>query len=222
MLNRISLKIKNEKVQVMYSSMEYSFDELNEYHELLIPSVEMRSDKGKREFLLGRICAQWNLAELKLIDRDTSGRPVWSDDTIGSISHSRDFAIAAITNAESIKSIGIDIERVVDRKRVDVIKKMTLTREELKYLDSFSLDEQPQIATVIFGAKETLYKLINPLCNCYINFHEGIFESYDKESGKYTIRLESEKRELTSFQGLYEGQVILLENNIITLSLLVD
>lgn len=200
--------------------MGIALEDLVDYQHLVPKSVSKRSEKGKREFILGRLCAQVDLDDIQFIDRDETGKPVWPKGLVGSISHSKDFAIAAHSVDKRIKSIGIDIERLVDDKRVSVIKKMTLTESELRFLDSFQECTQKEIATILFSAKETLYKLINPLSHCFINFHEGIFRNYNEKTGEYQIELSSDKRELKPFLGIYTGHVFKIDKNIVTVSVL--
>lgn len=161
------------------------------------------------------------MEEIIPIERDENGRPLFPQGLIGSISHSKDFAIAATaTRGTDILSVGIDIERYFNEKKLNVAKRFVLTEGEREYIECFNKKQQLGLASIIFSAKETLYKLLNPLCHCYINFHEGIFKNYDFERGEYPIELKSKKDELQRFVGTYRGHVYKIKNNIVTLSIL--
>lgn len=216
-MQRKQLKTKFETVQVSYAPISVNLEDLLKYKDLFIDGMEDSTDKKKIEFLVGRLCAQFDLNNTVKILKGKNSEPLWPDGMLGSISHSKDFAIAAISMDPSIKSIGIDIERIVDQRRADIVKRMTLTDEEIEYLDSHSKEFIPELATIMFSAKETLYKLINPLCGCYINFHEGLFQSFNIETGEYQIKLVSDKQELKQFEKVYKGQVYKLKNNIISI-----
>ena len=69
---------------------------------------------------------------------------------------------------------------------------------------------------MIFSAKETLYKLINPLANIYIDFSEGIVHSWDEDEGTFCIELDSKKKELGPYLGKYTGHFGYIDNNLYT------
>lgn len=94
--------------------------------------------------------------------------PIWPKDCVGSISHSNDIALAAMSR--SLTGIGADIERQgrVTRK----IWSKLFTQEEVSWLKS-----APDFcADLIFSAKEAGYKAIYPLGQRFIGFHEAQIE----------------------------------------------
>lgn len=206
------------KIKVFYSSLGLEACEWKPYLGLLPKQLASASEKRKKEFILGRLCVQHSFDERLDLLKGEQGEPVWPLGVKGSISHSKNYALAAISSDKAINSVGVDIEKCVDEKRLGVIKKMTLTPSEILLLNSINDSKRLELATIIFSAKETLYKMINPLCGCYINFHEGIFLNIDEKFQKYSIRLKSEKAQVRKWEGVYSGSIYRIGDNIVTLS----
>ena len=212
------LDSKNQELQIQYIKIDENENYDVKYSYKLPSLLEQRSEKGKLEFLLGRLCAQLDLDNQYQIDREETGKPLFPSGVKGSISHSKDFAIAAVTKSTKTLSLGIDIERIVLEDKLHVVTKGTLSEVEINYLNTFPKNEQLIVATIMFSAKETLYKLINPLAGVYINFSEGIIKDINLQEMSFCIQLCSEKEELRKYLGYYSGEVFKLEDNIITLA----
>ncbi|MBT4791339.1 MAG: 4'-phosphopantetheinyl transferase superfamily protein [Halobacteriovoraceae bacterium] len=215
-MNISRLETDNDFLWVNYTTKDISPEDFRKYAYILPTSMGKAIDAKKYEFILGRLCSQKDLDNIYQIDKGLLGEPVFPTGIKGSISHSKDFVISVVSEDQSIRSLGIDIERCVDEKRMDVIKKMALTDEEISYLDGYQGDKL-RLATIIFSAKETLFKLLNPLCETYINFHEGIFSNFDEKKQQFEIRLVSDKPKLKTLLGVYSGEVFRVGNNFITL-----
>jgi enterobactin synthetase component D len=187
--------------------------------------VEQERDSiGKRkwgEYYCGRLCAIKASRELgsdiSWLARLSSGAPSWPPELKGSVSHSKSWALAAVGLSDHHDSIGCDIEEVVTKKRVEVIRKMILVEEEHHLIANKSVQELSLLATIIFSAKESLYKLVNPLCHTYLNFSEGIVKEIDLDMSTFVIELRSEKEEVKNYCGTFEGSFYLFNCNVITL-----
>ncbi|MFB7745348.1 hypothetical protein [Streptomyces sp. NPDC056132] len=74
------------------------------------------SDRRRREFLAGRAAAADALAHLGMPRRNVSrtdrGVPVWPTGLVGSISHSRNWAVAIILDSAVTACCGLDIEEL--------------------------------------------------------------------------------------------------------------
>ncbi len=70
-----------------------------------------------------------------------------------SISHCSNYAAAIVSNAERV---GIDIEMITPR--VDRIKHKFLHPDELKFVNTYSVEEQIKLLTVLWSAKEAMFK----------------------------------------------------------------
>lgn len=207
-----------EGVDIHYHTLDISTEQLEEYTSVL-PPLDMAGfpAEKKKRFVLGRLCAQTNLAETYAIDRSEFGFPLFPDSLVGSISHSKDFAIAAVASRENFTALGIDIERLITPSRLSVIIKKIFTKEEFEYLQTFSPERTLEVATVAFSAKESLYKLINPLVHSSIKFSEGRVLKIDLASGRYTIELVGSNPLLADYLGEYPGHIYRVEDNVVTI-----
>lgn len=89
--------------------------------------------------------------------------PIWPAGAVGSIAHSREFAIAVVGRETRTAGIGIDLEvaeRVPSRLALRV-----LTAPEQGI-------DLPDARTLLFSAKEAVYKAVNPLAREYLAFRD--------------------------------------------------
>jgi len=70
-----------------------------------------------------------------------------------SISHCGDYATAIVSSTERV---GIDIEMITPR--VDRIKHKFLHEDELVFVDSHAIDQQINLLTLLWSAKEAMFK----------------------------------------------------------------
>ena len=131
-------------------------------------------DKRDREFKVGRFCAQHALKQLSIdatVPVDTDRKPIWPTGIIGSISHSENFAWAATLKQDTFRGIGIDTEIVVDDSTLrQVIDEITAADER----DLFSEihDDFKTAFTIVFSAKESIYKCLYPNNEQFFGFHD--------------------------------------------------
>jgi 4'-phosphopantetheinyl transferase EntD len=122
--------------------------------------VEKSAPKRQREFALGRICARHALAKLghrgAVIGRAANGAPLWPQGIVGSITHTQDYAAAAVGEARNFSGIGVDAERVGGVTE-DLWLRLFDDAERAS-LTGLDAAEQPVIATLLFSAKEACYK----------------------------------------------------------------
>jgi 4'-phosphopantetheinyl transferase EntD len=126
-------------------------------------------EKRQREFRAGRHCAHSALAKLGLpkipILRDEKRAPIWPPGYLGSISHCRDYCLAACCVAGSIQGLGIDVEPLAPLKP-------GLAGYIQSDSESAFMDAHPQLPErLIFSAKESLFKCFYPLVKRYFGFH---------------------------------------------------
>lgn len=174
--------------------------------------ISQFGDKRKEEYLKSRELAHELFSEIGISDfkllNDDKRAPIWPSDIVGSISHSSGFAIVAIS--KELKSIGIDLEKVMSDERSKKLKDQFLSEEEIKINQiDFNL-----FATIVFSAKESLFKLIYPLCEEYFGFHSAKVREVS-ESG-FSIELKSQSSKVSKFNGLYQGKWQRIDEMILT------
>ena len=109
---------------------------------------------------------------------DEFGKPHLSDGKHISISHSHEFSCICISDVV----MGIDLERLKEK-----ILKIAPRFMDVFHLENLSVEEQIQKATVIWGVKESIFKIKNEKG---ISFPEHIFEAeFDLKEGKCEAEL---------------------------------
>lgn len=116
--------------------------------------------KRRSEFLAGRLVAALALRQAGLAE--TVGRngraPVWPEGAVGSITHSKDRAIAAVST--HYRGVGLDCEALVSADRAMQLAAVIFTEAEARLRP----DALPfaNFFTLVFSAKEALYKALSP------------------------------------------------------------
>ena len=125
-----------------------------------------------REFLLGRYCASKALGLIGydngVVGQNQDGSPIWPEGTIGSITHSKGFAVAVATSSKEYQSLGIDLEQM------DRLKPRSIARI-VHELEQDSIKDDVSRGTVLFALKESFYKAQFPIYKKKLNFKDVAF-----------------------------------------------
>lgn len=124
----------------------------------------MKSEEHQRGFLAVRMLLQHLGYTDYDLTYDEAGKPHLSDGKHISISHSHEFSCICISN----ELMGIDLEKLKD-KTLRIAPRFM----EVKHLENLSVLEQMEKATVVWGIKESIFKIKNEKG---ISFPEHIFE----------------------------------------------
>ena len=122
-------------------------------------------DVRRAEYSSGRRAARQALSLLGVRDWAVTARgraPVWPPGIVGSITHSRTLALAMVGRSNDVAGIGVDLElegRVTDQLAARVL----LDRERERVAEK----DWP---TMLFAAKEAVYKAVNPMVGEYLEF----------------------------------------------------
>ena len=122
----------------------------------------------KNAFSSGRYAAHLAQNELGVEPSEifSAGRqPIWPAGQVGAITHSTDFAAAIVSR--DLLSVGLDIERL-GRIKENLYDKF-FTPSELASINEMTGWEGE---TIIFSAKESIYKAIYFILRRYVNFKE--------------------------------------------------
>jgi enterobactin synthetase component D len=138
--------------------------------------------KRQREFFAGRWCAEQALLCLGAgsthVGMAEDRAPIWPDGVVGSITHTGDFAAAAVAWAADIAGLGIDSERIIDpataRDIADICMVDEATLFEAPHGRSFC-----EFCTFVFSAKEAVFKCLFPLARKFLEFSDVRITSFD-------------------------------------------
>jgi 4'-phosphopantetheinyl transferase EntD len=130
--------------------------------------------KRRREFALGRLCARRALAEMGirdfplLVKKDRS--PAWPEEITGSLSHCEGFCAVALARRSLMAGLGLDVEAAepLDENLVP----MVCDAGEMAGLAASSAAERGILARLVFSAKESVFKCVNPLEGVFLDFHD--------------------------------------------------
>ena len=140
---------------------------------MYLPS-QMASASAKRrsEFLTGRYCAAQALAKIgshppQWLGRNTNGLPCWPEGWLGSISHSGSGGWAAVGSRASFAALGIDMEHIFSERTMLDIQSQIAHPTELEVLSNLP---STKALTLLFSAKEALYKALYPRVEQFFDF----------------------------------------------------
>jgi enterobactin synthetase component D len=149
-------------------------------------SLEANRSLRQAEFRSGRSCARQALLRLEkrkrrwspghpdpplpLIGRLPSRAPSWPAGYVGSITHSSNWVWAAVAANRQIHAIGIDTEPVADAKVARQVADCIGDTSEWELLGSALSWPAEAIFSLMFSAKETFYKLYQPLIGLSFDF----------------------------------------------------
>lgn len=125
----------------------------------------MKSELHQRAFLsVRKLLQHCEYTDFDLV-YDQTGKPFLKDGKHISISHSHEFAAIVLSN----QNIGIDLE-VIKEKALKIAPRFM----DVSHLDNLSEEDKMRKATIIWGIKESIFKLKNEVG---ISFTDHIFEN---------------------------------------------
>jgi enterobactin synthetase component D len=129
--------------------------------------------KRQGEFLAGRVLVQ---TALRLLGHQKFSvaigkhrAPIWPPGLSGSISHSEGRCVCVIVPDERA-SVGIDIEKIASGRSFEAIFSQTLDSRERDMIASQAEFDVNVLASLVFSAKETLFKALYPIVGEYFDF----------------------------------------------------
>jgi enterobactin synthetase component D len=161
----------------------------------LPPPLRSASAKRKTEYLAGRHCA---FAALRAAACDAPAPPAmgadrlpqWPSGWLGSITHSSGEAIAAVSRVDATRLLGIDVETLIEPASVDGIAALVAQEGELALLlDQISGCTPSQALTILFSAKESLYKALYPDTQRFMDFSAARVQAFTPGSRRLTLSL---------------------------------
>ncbi len=147
--------------------------------------------KRVSEFRAGRACARHALArmacQIESIEADEAGCPSWPRGLVGSITHTENWAAAAVGHSSYCQSIGIDAELIPRLTRS--LWKLVFSPSELVRVLEFPEEKQNALAAIMFSAKESFYKAQYTLTRRKMEFTDvqiNLVET-DSLSGEFSV-----------------------------------
>jgi 4'-phosphopantetheinyl transferase EntD len=140
------------------------------------------TQKRQREFLAGRWCAKQALQSLGAgsihVAMAEDRAPVWPGGVVGSITHTSQFAAAAVAWAADIAALGIDSERIIDPAAARDIADICMVDEPTLFKAAHGRSFC-EFCTLVFSAKEAVFKCLFPLTRKFLEFSDVRITSID-------------------------------------------
>jgi 4'-phosphopantetheinyl transferase EntD len=140
------------------------------------PLVAKSVPKRTREVTNARSCARRALAALGRpevpILRGAKGEPLWPAGVVGSITHTTGYYAAAVAEATTIRSVGVDAE-VHDALPDGVLDHIAFGPELVSLARLRAADDETWWDRLLFSAKESVYKAWFPLTGRWLGFEDA-------------------------------------------------
>jgi enterobactin synthetase component D len=177
--------------------------------------LERAVNKRKAEFIAGRYCVSRALQMLPLLPAKENStdikigekrQPLWPSGLTGSITHSHGFAAAVVANTDDVRSIGIDSEYMIKHQTAENVASHILTGPEDFSKNRDVVDNSDQYLTLIFSAKESIFKCLYPLVSQYFDFKDAVISLAPDQPSRFAFVLQKTLNE--EFSEGYTGNGI--------------
>lgn len=186
--------------------------------EWLPQNIKKGSRVRQQEFVGGRYCALKAAEKLGLkidsLPLALSREPLWPGNVIGSISHTQDLAIGCVSLDDNVRSLGIDAEEIISREKLFNIIPLIASKDEKAILRQACDESQYELGfTILFSAKEALFKALFPICRSFIDFLEVRLTYLSFETQTFEFEM---IKEFSGLDQTYQGTFSLKNQTVIT------
>jgi enterobactin synthetase component D len=159
--------------------------------------VELAAAVTKRqlEFAAGRHCAREALTRLghpdagAVIPSGPHREPRWPAGITGAITHTRGYASVAVARTSQTSGVGLDAELWVDADTAGRIGPLVAQRAEVDAVAEALGWPSPRALTLIFSAKEAVFKCLFPRVGHYFDFLDAAIGVVDAARGELAAEL---------------------------------
>lgn len=174
----------------------------------------------KNEYLCGRVLAQAVLSHHFGLDQSITSMhehlPIWPSHVLGSISHSQNKLIVALSN--NANYLGIDIEHWVTSEFAQESAHLVLTPSEFDLWKNKAVEffDFACYVSLIFSIKESLYKAVYPTAKQYIDFLEASIVDINFENQTLMLTFLPEIQQRYQLLEYYDGGWTIEQDHIMT------
>lgn len=163
------------QVSCLYDATLYRDDTAERVGIVLPPALNRAVPQRQAEFVAGRYCAGIALAHLHAgtaeIGIGANRQPLWPRGIVGSITHTRGYASAALARTDTVRALGIDTEQQIQPGTAAHVSQQILAPNEASGARHGTFASTEQFLTLVFSAKESLFKCLFPLTYNSFGFH---------------------------------------------------
>jgi enterobactin synthetase component D len=178
--------------------------------------------KRRRELAAGRYCVREALRALAPALADTAigtgpqREPVFPSGIVGAITHSGGLACAAVALRTHMLGVGVDIEQWVSDDALAAMTDTVFVDGEANRVEAQTGWPSTRAATLVFSAKETLYKCLFPAVQRYFDFKDAEVVTAEARAGRFTIRLLASLTDELKRDDVFEGRFQAADRIVIT------
>ncbi|RLA62548.1 MAG: hypothetical protein DRQ88_09170 [Epsilonproteobacteria bacterium] len=192
--------------KIKHLSAFFNTDAVLKNYPSLEPIHGRFSDSRKAEYIAGRFCAIKALAskgiEVDHILSNEDRTPIWPKNTVGSITHSKNFISVAISIDKSIKSIGHDCEFIVSPSLArEMINNILFDKEK-----ELIFGDIQEFVTLAYSAKECFFKAVYPLTKSFFYFEHAQIVEINSKDKTFKIRAKREFEKKILGDNLFTGK----------------
>ena len=164
-----------------------------DWEDVVLPgALERAVAKRRASYLAGRLCAREALAGLGwtggVPEMGVDRLPVWPAGFVGSITHTHGFAWAVAARAGEARGIGVDTEQILDATRAENLPAAITAPDVWATRSRWGLDD-PAYLTLVFSAKESLFKCLYPIVLKFFYFQHARIDGIDAAAGTFRYQL---------------------------------
>ena len=148
-------------------------------------------ERRQREFAAGRHLAKQLLGPLGAPTRvpllpGPGGAPRWPLGVVGSISHSRNMVVVAVSRAAPGRLLGVDVE--LDTPLPEALFRRVCVERELQWMASAFPRHRGHWAKLFFSAKESVFKAAYPRSGQMLEFSDA-WVRFDPDRREFEARV---------------------------------
>ena len=160
---------------------------------IALPQSILKSvNKRQAEFFAGRYAASFTFKKLNVPCKEIAigehRAPIFPNNTSASITHNNTMAICVAAHSAHYQFLGIDLEDVMSMKTMNDIKNTVIFNNELNILTQSTLSLEISF-TLVFSAKESLFKALYPHVGDYFDFSAAKLMSISIQKQSFTLML---------------------------------
>lgn len=186
----------------------------------LKPEIARAVIKRRAEFVAGRSLARQALQQLgaddNVVDIDQQRAPVWPTGFVGSISHTDTLAVCAVARYQDIERLGVDIEEYIADEMAYFVYASVVTEVERVLFDRYP-GYRHALLTVIFSAKESLFKALFPVVGHYFGFNVARLKEINFSSGTLVMELTTDLMPELTAGRCFNGRFCLHDSYVFTM-----
>ncbi|CAM4403400.1 4'-phosphopantetheinyl transferase family protein [Pseudoalteromonas ostreae] len=187
---KLSPQLRHNTHCCEFDSSSFIDSDFLNYQILLPQQLQKAVVKRRAEYLAGRLCAKQVLTALNVpcfdIISGSDRAPIWPENIIGSITHTKGIAMAMACPRTDIAGIGIDIEQLMSAKQELELQKQILHPDEYPLFRQLA-EQFSHPLTVIFSAKESIFKALYPSVKQFFGFEAAKLIAFNEQQLQFKI-----------------------------------